>query len=118
SREMRTPLPRARTRLDVGIAHPEGVDLSETATAVAGELAEMDRLITDLLFLARHDATASPQTDEVRNLDDVVFAEPSALRADTPRLSIDTSAVTAARVRGRIGELTRGVGHGLEHARR
>jgi hypothetical protein len=26
----------------------------------------------------------------VRDLDDVVFAEASALRADTPRLSIDT----------------------------
>ncbi|HEY5424507.1 MAG TPA: HAMP domain-containing sensor histidine kinase [Ilumatobacteraceae bacterium] len=118
SHELRTPLARARTRLDVDIAHPEGVDLSETATAVAGELAEMDRLITDLLFLARHDATASPQTDEVRDLDDVVFAEASALRADTPRLSIDTSAVTAARVRGRIGELTRVVRNVLDNARR
>jgi signal transduction histidine kinase len=118
SHELRTPLARARTRLEVDTAHPDGVDLAETATAVAGELAAMDRLITDLLFLARHDATASPQTNEVRDLDDLVFAEASALRADTPTLSIDTSAVTAARVRGRITELTRVVRNVLDNARR
>jgi signal transduction histidine kinase len=118
SHELRTPLARARTRLEVDTTHPDGVDLAETATAVAGELADMDRLITDLLFLARHDATAPPQTSEVRDLDDVVFAEAGALRADAPRLSIDTSAVTAARVRGRISELTRVVRNVLDNARR
>ena len=43
---------------------------------------------------------------------------PVPLRVDTPSLSIDTSAVTAARVRGRITELTRAVRNVLDNARR
>jgi len=118
SHELRTPLARARTRLEVDLAHREGVDLADTASAVAVELVEMDRLLTDLLFLARHDANAPSQVEEVRDLDDVVFAEAGALRVDTPSLSIDTSAVTGARVRGRITELTRAVRNVLDNARR
>jgi len=118
SHELRTPLARARTRLEVDLAHPDGVDLADTGARVVGDLADMDRLITDLLFLARVDADATPATDEVADLDDVVLAEAGALRVDTPRLSIDTTAVTAARVRGRVTELTRAVRNVLDNARR
>jgi signal transduction histidine kinase len=118
SHELRTPLTRARARLDVDLAHPTSTDFGETATAVSAELAGMDHLIDDLLFLAKADAVDLPSDGETRDLDDVVFAEAGALRADAPNLSIDTSAVSAARVRGNSAELARVVRNVFDNARR
>ena len=117
SHELRTPLARARTRLEVDLAHPEGVEAVDTMAIVLSELRNLERLIDDLLFLARHDAGVT-RRDGVTDLDDVVFAEVQAMRADTPALTVDTSAVSAARVRGDGGDLARAVRNVLDNARR
>jgi signal transduction histidine kinase len=118
SHELRTPLARARTRLEVDIAHPAGVDAADTMATVLAELRDLERLVDDLLFLARNDADIRPRRDDVTDLDDVVFAEVQAMRADAPTLTVDTSAVSAARVRGDGGDLARAVRNVLDNARR
>ena len=116
--ELRTPLARARTRLEVDLAHPDGVDVRETMSVVLTEMIGMEHLIDDLLYLARLDASDRPVRDEVVDLDDLVFAEAAALRAEAPAIAVDTAAVSAARVRGDANELVRVVRNVLDNARR
>jgi signal transduction histidine kinase len=78
----------------------------------------MEHLIDDLLFLARLDAPGRPVRDEIVDLDDLVFAETAALRAEAPGIVVDTAAVSAARVRGDANELARVVRNVLDNARR
>ena len=118
SHELRSPLTRARTRLEVDLAHPDGTDGRETASAILTEMIGMEHLIDDLLFLARPDAPRRPVRDEIVDLDDLVFAEAASLRADAPRIAVDTAPVSAARVRGDANELARVVRNVLDNARR
>ena len=118
SHELRTPLARARARLEVDLAHPDGVDARETANDVLTEMIGMEHLIADLLFLARVDSPGRPRRDDVVDLDDLVFAEAAALRAEAPDISVDTAAACAARVRGDANELLRVVRNLLDNARR
>jgi signal transduction histidine kinase len=76
----------------------------------------MERLVRDLLFLARDEhSSAAPAT--LVDLDDVVLEEVARLRPGTT-VEVDTSAVTAAPVRGHRGDLGRLVGNLLANAAR
>ena len=57
--ELRTPLTRMRTELEVDLAHPAGADPAATAASVLAEVEGLQRLVDDLLDLARTDAGAS-----------------------------------------------------------
>ena len=118
SHELRTPLTRARTRLEVDLAHPDDVDARETTSYVLNEMIDMEHLIDDLLFLARPDVPRRPVRDELVDLDDLVFAEAAALRVEAPAIAVDTAEVSAARVRGDANELVRVVRNVLDNARR
>ena len=76
----------------------------------------MERLVRDLLFLARDDRPDAAPTALV-DLDDVVLEEVARLRPGTGA-EIDTSAVTAAPVRGHRGDLGRLVRNLLANAAR
>lgn len=118
--ELRTPLASMRTQLEVDLAHPEQADWPATASQVHGDVERMQRLVEDLLRLARAD-DANSSTKELRreliDLDDIVLAELGSLvRREGVR--VETSAVSAASVRASSDELRRLVANLLANAMR
>jgi signal transduction histidine kinase len=117
SHELQTPLAAARTELEVAIAHPEGIDWQETATDLLAANRRMERLVRDLLFLARTDDTSPRPPGVPVDLDDIVLSEAAALRSHG-HVQVDTSRVSAAAVKGRRDELTRATRNLLDNAER
>jgi len=112
SHELRTPLAAARTDLEVALAHPDRTDVKETVLDLLTANRRMERLVRDLLFLARADDPAPRRPAVPVDLDDVVLAE------STGRERVDTRQVSAAGVVGRRDELARAVRNLLDNAER
>lgn len=118
SHELQSPLTTFRTQLEVALAGPGAADWRATARELLQDTQAMERLVRDLLFLAREDAVgAVRRPDELVDLDDVVLEEAARLRAFA-RVPIDTARVSAAPVRGSREELARLVRNLLENADR
>jgi signal transduction histidine kinase len=118
SHELQSPLTRFRTQLELALAHPEDIEPGELATTLLADSNEMERLVQDLLFLAREDEDPTGErTHELVDLDDVVLEEAARARVGSAR-SIDTSDVSAAPVRGSREQLRRLVRNLLENALR
>ncbi|CAN5821207.1 HAMP domain-containing sensor histidine kinase [soil metagenome] len=116
SHELRSPLTRLRTRLEVDLAHPDGVDLRDTAAAALDESRAMEHLVDDLLHLARSDGVPHRARWTVFDLDDVVLGEARATATHGDR--VDTSGVSGAVVRGDRAELARVVRNLVDNAAR
>ena len=58
SHELRSPLTSLRTQLDVAVLDPEPVTVTDAAPNLFAELDRLDRLVTDLIALARIDGRA------------------------------------------------------------
>jgi signal transduction histidine kinase len=117
SHELRSPLASSRAQLEVAVAHPETTNWSTTAAELLEENHRMERLVADLLFLARRDGfTEDPRVGPV-DVDDLVLAEVSRVR-DRGQVAVDISTVTAARVEGDQEQLGRVVRNLLENAER
>lgn len=113
SHELQSPLTAFRTQLEVALAHP--ADWPVVAARLLSDTQRMERLVRDLLFLARaDDAPASPPRDPV-DLDDLVLEEAARARVGSA-VRVDTSRVSAAPVRGSRDELTRLTRNLLENA--
>jgi signal transduction histidine kinase len=119
SHELHSPLAALRSQLEVALADPTGTDWPATARSLVADEERMERLVRDLLFLARHDESAHGARFEAVDLDDVVLEEVARLRATHVR-RVDTAGVSAAPVRGRRDDLARLVrnllANALEHA--
>ena len=115
SHELRSPLTRMRTTLEVDLALPDG-DLAAACQHALGDVVEMQQLVDDLLFLARRDHGEAPVAEELIDLDVVVDDAARGMPQDD--VPIDTSAVSAAPVRGSRTQLARMVGNLLTNARR
>jgi signal transduction histidine kinase len=120
SHELRSPLTRIRSELEVDLADPAGADLEATHRSVLEEAAALELLVDDLLHLARSDAGHQHLQLAAVDLDDLVLREASRLRTETP-LTVDTSAVSAAQVQGdraQLGRVIRNLGdNAARHAR-
>ena len=81
--ELRTPLTRMRTELEVDLAHPGSADPVATEASVLAEVEGLQRLVVDLLDLARSDAAIAPQSVALDRLvvDVVEAARPDATTA-------------------------------------
>jgi signal transduction histidine kinase len=118
SHELRTPLTRMRTALEVDLSQSDS-DFAATCRTVLGDAIDMQKLVDDLLFLARRDAGHAVTRQEPVDLDVVVDREVQSVRDETygfPR--IDMSGVTAAAVDGDPVQLTRLVRNLLTNAAR
>jgi signal transduction histidine kinase len=130
SHELRTPLARMRTELEVDEAHPDTADPTTTRRRALEDVVGLQRLVGDLLYLARSDAGAEVERQRAVDLDDIVLGYADTLRASgavaadgavappepdaPPRL--DTTAVTGAQVLGRADELGRAVANLADNA--
>jgi len=118
SHELRGPLTRMRSALEVDLAHPDHADLGATHQSVLEETVALQHLVEDLLQLARSDArTIPPGERRPVDLDDLVMRLARRLR-DDGRVAVDTTGVTAAQVRGDADQLLRAVGNVLDNAAR
>jgi signal transduction histidine kinase len=117
SHELRSPLTRIRAELEVDLAHPDRADPLATHRSVLAETEALQRLVDDLLHLARRDAGAMPQRVESVDLDDLVLREAEWLRA-TGTVEVDLRAVSAAQVEGDRDQLTRAIHNLADNASR
>ena len=101
SHELRSPLSVIQTELEVGLLHPEATDWSRTATDALEESRRMQRIVEDLLMLARADSgKVLVHTLLPIDLDDIVLGEASRIRLAAGPLVVDTRAVSGGRVTG------------------
>lgn len=83
SHELRSPLATIRAAHEIAAVHPDASDWPTVNSDVLSEVARLERLVDDLLFLARSDERGlHPQSDDV-DLDDLVSAEAGRLRRTT-----------------------------------
>lgn len=105
SHELRSPVATIRNQAEVALAHPQRTGLEELAEAVLAEDLRLEKLVDDLLALARsdeHHARAALPVD----LDDVVLEEAERLRGTTD-LNVTTTEVSGGRAIGDVSQLRR-----------
>jgi signal transduction histidine kinase len=117
SHELRSPIASIRQHAEVALAHPERSSPEDLAATVHAEALRLQRLVDDLLLLARVDERSLELARRPVDLDDIVFEEANRLRG-LGRLGVDTSAVSAGRVNGDEGGLRRVVANLVENAAR
>jgi signal transduction histidine kinase len=105
SHELRSPLTTIRHHAEVAVAHPDRTTAQELAEVVLAEQRRMQRLVEDLLLLARADEHV-PFSRAPIDLDDLAFEEGNRLRS-AGSATVDTSGVGAARVLGDTDALRR-----------
>ncbi len=119
SHELRSPLAALRTRLEVALRNPERADWPAVGRAALEQGARMERLVADLLALARTGEGAGRDDAGWTGVDlgDVVMdAVADARAAGTGGVRIDVSAVAGGLVRGDAEQLRRLVENLLSNA--
>lgn len=116
SHELRSPLAGVRTRLEVGLRNPTGTDWPELAKGVLADNVRMERLVRDLLAVAREDAARPLARSEI-DLDDQVMMEVASSRL-LGSIPIDTTGVSGGRVVADPDQMRRVVANLLDNAQR
>lgn len=112
--ELRSPLASINAQIDVDLAHPNTADWPATAVSVRKDTSRLQRLIEDLLALARSEADTKALARLV-DLDDVVFDQVRSVpRPDA--VAVEVAGVGAAEVRGSHDQLGRMVANLLTNA--
>ncbi|MFK4222912.1 ATP-binding protein [Streptomyces sp. NPDC019890] len=98
SHELRSPVASIRQHAEVALAHPDRTTKEGLAATVLAEDLRIQRLVDDLLLLARADEDALRPRRQPVDLDDLVLEEARRLRsaAEGPRIS--TAGVSPARL--------------------
>jgi len=104
SHELRSPLASIRQAAEVTLAHPGALPDDELAETVVEEAARMQRLVEQLLLLARADEGTVARADNDVDLDDLALTV--ARGARRPGLRVDTTSIGPGRVRGDQASLT------------
>ncbi|MFN0027955.1 MAG: sensor histidine kinase [Acidimicrobiales bacterium] len=116
SHELRGPLTRIRTELEVDLALSNG-DPVGTERSVLEETISLQHLVEDLLHLARSDAGAAELVKVGVDLDDIVLREVRRL-SERQRVRVDALGVSGAHVTGDPAQLGRAVRNLLDNAER
>ena len=80
SHELRSPLATIRAVHEIAALHPEAQEWDQAGQEVLSELDRVDRLVADMLLLARADERGIPLTLEEVDLDDILRQEADRLR--------------------------------------
>ena len=117
SHELRSPLTRIRSEIEIGIATGEPADQATRERSVLDETINLQHLVDDLLQLARSDEGLADSEFDPVDLDDIVLREARRLR-ERARVVVDTRSVSAAHIYGDARQLTRAVRNLLDNAER
>ncbi len=117
SHELLSPLASLRTQVEVAGANPETTDWAALVEDLVEDADRMERLVRDLLFLAREDSIAAPLVGAgLVDLDRIVLEEVTRLRVGG-ELRVDAGGVQPVPLTGLGEELGRMVRNVLENAR-
>lgn len=116
SHELRSPLATIRTTTELAALHPEAMDRERAAALVLSETRRLERLVSDLLLLARSDENGLIMHLEDVDLDDIVTGEIARLRAEGV-VSVVVH-VASVKVHGDPQHLLRAVRNLLDNASR
>ncbi|MEV0113997.1 HAMP domain-containing sensor histidine kinase [Streptomyces sp. NPDC050844] len=100
SHELRSPVAAIRQHAEVALRYPGRTDQEQFAQTVLAEDVRIQRLVDDLLLLARADEDALRPHRRPVDLDDLVLDEARRLRSTATELRISTAGVAAARLDG------------------
>jgi signal transduction histidine kinase len=117
SHELQSPIASSRAELDIAVAHSRATDWTATAAGLLDDNERMERLVRDLLYLARADDPATSTPNGPVDLDDVVASEVERIRSRA-RVPIEASGVSPVEVSGHADALGRVVRNLLENADR
>ncbi|MGL5824436.1 MAG: ATP-binding protein [Nocardioides sp.] len=115
SHELQSPLAAFRAQLEVAATHVDDTDWPALVGDLLADSDRMERLVRDLLFLAREDSGAVSGAGTPVDLDIVMLEEISRLRPRTG-VVVDPSGVCPAPVWGHPEDLSRMVRNVLENA--
>jgi signal transduction histidine kinase len=116
SHELRSPLTRIRTALELEGCMGNPVTAGDEQDLLE-DVIEMQRLVEDLLYLARADEGAAEPVLQALDLDDLVITEAERIRASN-RVEVDLAGVSGAHVNADPVQLRRAVRNVLENAQR
>ncbi len=114
SHELRSPVAVLRSEAEVARRTPEGTSVAELADGVLAESTRLQRIVEDLLVLARGEERQGGARRVEVDVDDIVLAEAARRR----RVPVDTRAVSGGRIRGTPEAVGRIVTHLLDNAAR
>lgn len=116
SHELRSPLARIRSEVEVDLAHPASADHEATHDSVLAEVVTLQALVDDLLLLARADGDAPDLLD--RRAVDLDHVVQDVVRRLRPRagVAVDAGGVAPVQVSGDAAQLRRVVGNLLDNA--
>jgi signal transduction histidine kinase len=115
--ELQSPLTTLRTRLEVDLDRPSGAAWPSAGHDALEEVIAMQRLVDDLLELARLDASTALDRHEPVDLDDLALREAERLRT-RGLVTVDTHGVSAGQVVGDRHQLQRAFRNLLDNAER
>ena len=117
SHELRSPLTRIRSELEVDIAQAQPDQPTTTQQSVLDETITLQHLVDDLLHLARSDDAPPAMRLERVDLDDIVFREARRLQ-ERGRVTVDLRGVCAVQTIGDTDQLARATRNLVENAER
>ena len=112
--ELRSPVSSLRQHAEVSLTHPETTDLADLAGVVRDESLRLQRLVDDLLLLARAEEGGAGIVPVAVDLDDVVGT--AARRFDPTATTIELLGVSGGQVHGDPIALDRLVTNLLDNA--
>ena len=117
SHELRGPLTRLRTELELGLSSAGDQGASDLLGSLLDEVLGMQEMVEDLLFLAQSDAGKIDKTRAAIDLDDLVLREGRRI-AGNGLVEVNLSAVSGAHLVGNRSQLSRAVKNLLDNAER
>jgi signal transduction histidine kinase len=117
SHELQSPLTSLRARFEVNLASKHEPEWRASEAEGLEDVTEMQRLIDDLLALARFDARVGSPQRVLVDLDDLVLREAERLET-RGRVTVDVHRVSAGQVFGDPDQLRRAVRNVLDNAER
>ena len=117
SHELRSPLTRMRSELEVDIARAQPHQPTGTQQSVLEETITLQHLVDDLLHLARSDDAPRELHSQRVDLDDIVFHEAQRVQ-ERGRVTVDLRGVCAVQTMGDADQLARATRNLVENAER
>ncbi len=117
SHELKSPIASIRAELEVSLLHPEATEMPAALMAALDEAGRMQRIVEDLLTLAKIDENVIRPNLESVDIDEIVASEARRIRLQLGK-AIDASEVGAARIVADGDQIFRVVRNLLENAAR